>query len=1739
MKRIIFLFLLLPALATAQTTVTTAICDGDSIFLANSWQTTAGTYTDVTPTGTIITTLVINPLPIISPNFSLNGNAIMQPGNIYQLTAAANSQSGSVWNNIMINLNNPFHFDIDMFFGCNTGGADGMAFVLQPISTSIGTGGGGIGYSGVTPSFAVEFDTWQNTNVSDPFHNHIAIQKNGNLNHSGTSNLAGPSGFPPGNSSIEDCQWHNVIFDWVPSTNTFTVTFDGNNVISYTGNIVANIFNNNPVVYWGVTAATGGANNLQQFKFNYELSDTSICQNDSVQIYSSAISSSYSYLWTPNYNISNDTVVAPFFSPDTTTTYTLSVTNSYGCPYVDSFTITVDSIASINFSPLNSACTGDPVFLLNTATPAGGTYSGPGVGNNYFNPNPNTLGTNTITYSYTSPLAGCTSTATQNIEVYSSPTATATISNVSCNGLFDGNAILNISGGTPSYSQNWGTNNPLALGVGTHQYTIIDTNNCSYTDSVNIVEPGPFSSTITTTPTSCNGFSDGAATIQLSGSSTPIGAISTLNYCNSYPGTSQYATIDQVQLTGDNYTINNITTGSCDAYEDYTNQYADITEGQTYSVYVALDNCNGFNFTSGGKVFMDWNIDGDFTDPGEEIGTIPYGLGTSATINFIVPLSGPFGATRMRVVSQHQSTPNVSAIGPCQTGVWAPFYFAPWYGATEDYSIIIHSSTISASYLWSTLDTSSSINNVQAGTYTVEITNANGCVLNDTLTITEPNSITTINTALAISCNGLADGSFSIDITGGTPNYTVNALWSSQLLNNGASTYNTSSTLSAGLYPFSIIDSNSCSYSDTITIIEPQAIAITANTSNVNCYNASDGSIDVSVVGGTTPFTYLWSNGEVTEDINNLTAGNYSLIVTDSSSCSENIALTITQPTGQTLSFTKVDASCFGYTDGSIDLTVSGTGLNTFSWSNGDTTEDLTNIGAGIYTVFVTSANGCIDSLTITINTPIGPIITFSQVNASCNNSNNGSIDISTSGGSTPFTYLWSNGAITEDLTNIAAANYIYNITDLLGCVFSDTITITQPTTLTVNASSSDVLCFGSSNGSAILTMSGGTTPYNEDWGGNNPLALSAGSFNYTVTDSNGCSLSDSIVINEPTAISISSTIADVSCNGFSNGGASLSISGGTAPYLEDWGGNNPLALPAGSFNYTVTDSNGCSLSDSIVINEPTAISTSTSITNVLCFGSSDASVTLTISGGTAPYLEDWAGSNPQALNAGTHLFTITDINNCTLQGQTIVTEPTDILITKTLNHVTCFGEDNGAATLQISGGVSPYTQNWNGINTSTLEAGLYPFTVIDSNNCIKYDTITISQPDTLRAIANIVNAGCFDGNNGQVLLNIVGGTPPYTENWGGNNPLALSAGAYTFSILDANSCTFDSSAVVLLATNVSLSYNTESPICKGEFSTLDIVISNSESNQFNVIFDDFVNNQSYSYTIDSLGFTIPGGVPIEVNPLSTTNLILTSIADDNGCESNPYDSSAIEVVQLPLLSLDIDNICKNSPSFTITSGFPVGGNYLIENNLTNYFEMEDREEGSYSVVYNYTDSITTCSNTIENIFKVLPIPTAEFYSAPKISDIENPDIIFINTSANASSYEWDFIGTTQQNNNNSLIHTFSDTGTYNVQLIAINDYNCTDTAINTVIINPVYKVFIPSSFTPNNDDKNDLFYPSLVGIKYYTIYIYSRWGEVIYKGNTPWDGGNMTSGNYGYVIEVVNFRGEVFKYTDVVALIR
>lgn len=288
--------------------------------------------------------LLVCSIPVFC-QFHLNGSAVQLNDTCWTLTNAQNTQAGSIWNLDKINLNNSFQVIMDLQFGCkDADGADGILFGFQPLSTSIGQTGEGLGFQGVSPSVGIEFDTWQNGNLADPAYDHIAISKNGNLNHGSSSLLAGPVQANPSSANIEDCKWHNLRVNWDAGTTTLEIWFDCSLRLTYTGDMVNEIFNGDPWVFWGFTSSTGGSNNLQQVCYSYTtfldgFEDVVICPGGQYQL---KVGGGVKYQWTPATGLSNPAIPNPIAAPDETTTYLVEVTDACNNPFFDSITVFID-----------------------------------------------------------------------------------------------------------------------------------------------------------------------------------------------------------------------------------------------------------------------------------------------------------------------------------------------------------------------------------------------------------------------------------------------------------------------------------------------------------------------------------------------------------------------------------------------------------------------------------------------------------------------------------------------------------------------------------------------------------------------------------------------------------------------------------------------------------------------------------------------------------------------------------------------------------------------------------------------------------------------------------------------------------------------------------------------------------------------------------------------------------------------------------------------------------------------------------------------------------------------------------------------------------------------------------------------------------------------------------------------------------------------------------------------------
>ncbi|HRT89848.1 MAG TPA: gliding motility-associated C-terminal domain-containing protein, partial [Bacteroidales bacterium] len=475
------------------------------------------------------------------------------------------------------------------------------------------------------------------------------------------------------------------------------------------------------------------------------------------------------------------------------------------------------------------------------------------------------------------------------------------------------------------------------------------------------------------------------------------------------------------------------------------------------------------------------------------------------------------------------------------------------------------------------------------GIYYIKGTNASGCYDIKPVTVVVNPSPAGTTSVTDVTCPGGNNGAIDLTVTAGIAPFSF--LWS-----NGATTEDISG-LTAGNYDVVITDANGCTGTVSATVNDGLSapIVITTTVTDVACMGESTGAIDISVSGGTPAYTFLWSNGAVTEDITNVPAGIYSVTVTDLAGCTATAKDTINEPaTGIVVTMNVTDVQCFGDTNGSIDLTVTGGTLPySFLWSNGATSEDISGLAGGLYSVVVTDAGGCTAAGNATVNEPSAPLSASAVVtDILCFGASTGAVDITITGGTAPYSFLWSNGAVTEDLNNVPAGTYSVTVTDAHGCTAVSGGTISQPASgMTITSVVTDVLCNGGNTGAIDLTVSGGGIPYTFAWS-NGAVSedislLTAGSYTVTVTDADGCTGVHTAQVTEPPALNVTATVVDASCPDVRDGSITLAITGGTVPYTALWNdGVTGTTRSAGDSTYTVIvlDNNGCAVNLDVTV---------------------------------------------------------------------------------------------------------------------------------------------------------------------------------------------------------------------------------------------------------------------------------------------------------------------------------------------------------------------------------------------------------------------------------------------------------------------------------------------------------------------------------------------------------------------------
>ncbi len=627
-----------------------------------------------------------------------------------------------------------------------------------------------------------------------------------------------------------------------------------------------------------------------------------------------------------------------------------------------------------------------------------------------------------------------------------------------------------------------------------------------------------------------------------------------------------------------------------------------------------------------------------------------------------------------------------------------------------------------------------------------------------------------ININNNVNCFGANDGSLTANPTGGSAPF--NYIWTN------ATTSPTANSLPAGAYSVTVTDVNGCVDSASSFITSPISLVVTSASIDVVCNGGSNGQAAAVAIGGTPPYTYLWSNASTTTNIIGLSAGIYTVTVTDNNGCTLVSSETVNEPPLLVASISATtNVSCNGGADGTATSTATG-GIApyTYSWSNAATTASISGLSSGTYTVTVTDDNNCTTTTSTTITEPTLLSSSISvTTNVSCNGGSDGTATVSPSGGTTPYTYLWSNAATTATSSSLNAATYTVTVSDANGCSTTTSTAILEPSLLNVNITVDSLpSSFGASDGGITANASGGTPLYTYTWSNaaTTPSlsGLSSGTYTVTVTDNNNCSAVDFFVLSQPALLICTTTSTNTLCAGSIDGSATVNASGGVIPYTYMWNNSDITQttnnLAAGTYTITVTDNNGITTTCTATIGSPLAITANATLSDESCNGLGDGAISTSTSGGTSPYTYNWNTSaftsSISNLAAGNYTVTITDANGCTLVETNTIVVGDNIPPTAIPQNVTAYLDFNGQAIVSandIDNGsfdnctIASITINSSNFDCTNLGLNTIELLVIDNNSNRDSTSAIVQILDTIRPVALASNPIVYLGTNGTATI--------------------------------------------------------------------------------------------------------------------------------------------------------------------------------------------------------------------------------------------------------------------------------------------------------------------------------------------------------------------------------------------------
>lgn len=1463
----------------------------------------------------------------------------------------------------------------------------------------------------------------------------------------------------------------------------------------------------------------------------------SICEGASTTLSGSG---GGSYQWTPGGTSTSSLTV----SPAQTQTYLLEVTSANGCVASDSVIVTVQPPPVLVVSPVVDVCEGSPVTVsVSTSTAVDYAWTPGGNVDSSFTVTP--VASESYTVLATDNL-GCTSTAVTSINVFPYPLLAVASTPALCSGSADGSAVASVTSGTGPFTFDWGTgivpdSTQTTLTAGSYQVIVNDSRQCSDTISFTVTEPSPILISPSTNPVGCNGESTGSASIAVSGGTSgytyswsPGGATSTSlnnlpagNYTVTVVDSNACIATETITVTEPNplALVFAMTPATCDGL---SNGSATATVSGGSPQYVYSWSPTGGNSSSESGLSAGWysitanDINGCLitdsvlvTQPTPITATTSTQAATCAVANGSASVSAsggtpgngyqyswsPGGATGSNVTGLLAGTYNVTVtdqngcagifiatVGNLGAPVVDASVIQPvscFSGADGMAAVQVISGNGPFSYLWPGGTSNDTLINRAAGTYAVEVTDANGCVAVDTITLTQPPALTISTSVNPVACFGDNTGSVTVSVSGGVNGYSYS--WSS-----GATTSSVNN-LTAGNYSVTVIDANGCTATAASVVSQPNALIVALNAVPATCNGLANGSATVAAQGGTVSYHYSWyPGGSTSQNVNGLAAGWHRITIDDAHGCIITDSILITEPAPITATSNTQPATC-GVANGSATLSAQGgtpgSGYQ-YTWSPGGATgSSVSGLMAGTYNVTVTDQNGCAGVFLATVGNSGAPVVNASVIQpVSCFGGSDGMAYVQVASGNGPFNYSWPGGANNDTLLNRAAGTYVVEVTDINGCVALDTITISQPTALVPTSTATPASCHDLLDGTLSGNVTGGTPNYSYVWNpgsyaGINVTSVGAGTYTLTVTDAQGCTSTTTATITQPTPIQLSTTTAPAACYGTATGTASVSATGGSGACTFTWQpgssiGTNASTLEAGLYTVVATDSNGCSTSAQVTVFEPDPVSLTVTTDSVSCSGASDASLSVTAAGGNGGYQYLWQPGGVTApqisgVGSGTYSVLVTDVNGCSATITSTVIDPDPLVLTVSSPPILCIGQSTSLIAY-VTGGTQPFTYTW--------------------NTGVQSDTITV-------------------------------------------NPMVTTP--YTVSVVDANGCmAAPQQLMVEVFPPLALAVSPLPDICGGDSALLSAVVTGGNGGPYQYSWNDqsISGQTALVYPINDSMFVVTASdgcspdvidsVSIRVNPLPQVDLTPQQIS---GC--TPVEVLFANQFSVPdgsIYQWDLDDNSTSTDS-TPSHTYTTPGTYDVSLMVT-------------------TPEGCSTTQLVNDVIQVYGFPTASFDQSATSVSFLTPGVNFFDQSADAITWTWDFGDGITETGLPNPSHIYADSGTYQVQLIVTSEGGCPDTTYGLVRIEPEFTIFIPNAFTPNGDNQNEGFIAIGMNIIEYEMWIIDRWGLEIFHStgfDHPWDGTYYGNGNpcqadvYEYIIAATDVKGGKHRYLGHVTLVR